>query len=43
MPKLGLSKTLLTFANVIAAAIGRFWEDEFDMWQTAGNVWEHET
>ena len=42
MPKLGLASLLTTFATKVTAVIRRYWEDEHDLWQAMGDVWEQQ-
>ena len=40
---LGLGNNLLKMATKVLAVIRRYWQDEHDLWEAAGNVWEQET
>ena len=40
---LGLGNSLIKAAIQVTAVIRRYWEDEHDLWEAAGNVWEQET
>jgi len=42
MPRLGLASLLTTYATKVAAVIRRYWEDEHDLWQAMGDVWEQQ-
>jgi len=42
MPKLGLVNSLTSYVARVTAVIRRFWQNEFDLWQAMGDVWEQQ-
>jgi len=42
MPKLGLVTSLSSTVARVAAVIRRYWQNEFDLWQAMGDVWEQQ-